>query len=233
MGTLLAQPFMKTRKNNGVLWEPDANTVLWLPGQDDPQSLTIKDRSGKGNDGAITNATWARTGQGLWYLDFDGSAYVVGGDVAGLRIAASDPWTLMAWLYLPVFEDAKVLFGFGKAVEGEQRIFHQGGGGIYFWGRGAGNDWNCTSTFTIGVWHHLAFKTDGTTIYLLRNGVELENAALPVNLVNITEGNFFMGRTTAGEESTCSLALMSVFNRELPDSEILSHYNQERHLFGV
>ncbi len=55
----------------GIAFRPDADTILWLPGQDDPQSAVIRDRSGNGNDGTIVGATWKQTSKGLWYLDFD------------------------------------------------------------------------------------------------------------------------------------------------------------------
>ena len=61
-----------SRANSGLTFRPDASTVLWLPGQDDAQSATIRDRSGYGNHGTITGATWARTPKGLWYLSYDG-----------------------------------------------------------------------------------------------------------------------------------------------------------------
>lgn len=54
-----------------------ANTVLWLPGQDDPQSATIRDRSGFGNDGVITGTTWVQNSKGLWGLSFDGTDDIV------------------------------------------------------------------------------------------------------------------------------------------------------------
>jgi len=60
MNKLLTKPFMQGRKNNGVKWEPPASCVLWLPGQDDAPSTTIRDRSGFGNHGTITGATWER-----------------------------------------------------------------------------------------------------------------------------------------------------------------------------
>ena len=52
---------------------PPATCVLYYPMQDDPQSAVVRDRSGAGNNGTIVGASWARTGQGLWYIDCDGT----------------------------------------------------------------------------------------------------------------------------------------------------------------
>ncbi len=40
-----------------IKYQPDASTIVWLPGQDDAYSSTIRDRSGKGNNGTISGAT--------------------------------------------------------------------------------------------------------------------------------------------------------------------------------
>lgn len=182
---LLTKPYMKARKNNGVLWEPtngwmdtgintseevasgevaidvtpDATSaipagttirigtepmavtatgntitvvrkhavthssgvdiyksnqscVLWLLGQNDAHSATIRDRSGNGNHGTITGATWKQTGAGLWYLDFDGSANkVVVGSVAdfkwlhGAEDTSDFKFTIKLWMFVTSFAD--------------------------------------------------------------------------------------------------------------------------------
>ncbi len=63
----------QVRANSGITFRPDANTVLWFPGQDDAFSSTIRDRSGNGNDGTLTGGvTWVQNDKGLRLLDFDG-----------------------------------------------------------------------------------------------------------------------------------------------------------------
>ncbi len=74
----------QVRANSGITFRPDANTVLWLPGQDDPQSSTIRDRSGKGNDGTLVGTTWAQNSKGFWVQSFDGAD-----DVTTVSAAAS------------------------------------------------------------------------------------------------------------------------------------------------
>jgi len=82
-----------------------------LPGQDDAYSAIIRDRSGNGNDGTITGATWARTGKGHWYLSYDGvDDYIQIGDnttfkwMHGGIDAANFKVTTKFWLALPTPE---------------------------------------------------------------------------------------------------------------------------------
>ncbi len=69
--------FRNVRANSGITFRPDANTVLWLPGQKDPFSSQLTDESGNENHGVITGATWLKNDKGLSYNDFDGIANVI------------------------------------------------------------------------------------------------------------------------------------------------------------
>ncbi len=66
----MLSPALRWTKPSGFPWRPDANTKLWLPGTGDPQSATIRDRSGNGNNGTIVGATWVKK-NGIWGLSFD------------------------------------------------------------------------------------------------------------------------------------------------------------------
>lgn len=107
-----------------VLRTDTASTVLWLPGQDDAFSSTIRDRSGFGNDGTITGATWMRTGKGLWYLNFDAVD-----DVILISAAASldNIWdgggTVICWIRGDSVGESNV-----------GRIFNKSGSGPLGWG---------------------------------------------------------------------------------------------------
>lgn len=71
------RPYLKcVRPSYMPKFVPDSTCVLWLPGQDDPYSATIRDRSGNVNNGAITGATWVRSGKRLWVLRGAGDSYV-------------------------------------------------------------------------------------------------------------------------------------------------------------
>ena len=75
------------RANSGVLYRPDANDVLWFPGQDDAYSATVRDRSNLvSNHGTLTGTTWVKTGRGLWLQNFDGDDVITVADHATLDI---------------------------------------------------------------------------------------------------------------------------------------------------
>ena len=85
-----------TRPNSGLAFRPDTSCVLWLPGQDDAYSVTIRDRLGKGNHGTIYGALWKRNSQGLWYLDLDGDDYVTITDAPSFNITTA--LTVITWV---------------------------------------------------------------------------------------------------------------------------------------
>jgi len=97
----MQSPALKyARVNSGINFQPDAYTVLWFPGQDDPQSATIRDRSGSGNNGTITGATWTRNGNGIWYLDFDGADDIVNiPDATSIQNVFDGGGSTVAWIY--------------------------------------------------------------------------------------------------------------------------------------
>ncbi len=90
----------------GIAFRPDANTKLWLPGQDDAQSAVIRDRSGNGNDCSITGAVWKRNDKGLRYLDFDGlDDLITTGDAStfkwlhGAEDTSNFKFTIKTWFF--------------------------------------------------------------------------------------------------------------------------------------
>lgn len=81
--SILTSPALRWVKPSTLLTCP-AGAVLWLPGQDDAYSTTIRDRSGNNNHGTITGATWSRLPSGLWVLSFDGDDYIAPPRITGL-----------------------------------------------------------------------------------------------------------------------------------------------------
>ncbi len=122
--SLMLRPPLQARANSGLTFRPDANTVLWLPGQDDAYSATIRDRSGKGNNGSITGATWKRNSQGLWYLHFDGTD-----DDVDIPIAAAlTAGTFVAWFRSSTSGARNALLGSGELDSNQNYVTVEIGG---------------------------------------------------------------------------------------------------------
>ncbi len=216
------------------------DTVLWLPGQDDPQSAVIRDRSGFGNDGAITGALWARTDKRLRVLDFDGDDDRV--TVTADTSLDTSSVTFMGWMKATATDDARgwtSRFAIPAARFGHicdfatnqlrMRLFN-------------GIDANSNTLSTIGatfiVWTHIAFTFLAATKAMewVVNGVS-SNTGVGAQVYDASQGgNLIYGRQTAGGATPTfmgQLALFSVHGVALTVSQIAGRYQQERRLFGV
>lgn len=240
MSVLTSPALRYARANSGITFRPDANTVLWLPGQDDPQSATIRDRSITQDDGAIAGATWAQTGQGLWYLDFDGTNDIV--TVTAPYYSYTTEITVEAWVRVDT--TIRALAGQGD-LDADNATKN-----MWFWlpfgtfefqwyinDTGTWRYCDITSLFTASQWHHLV-TTGGTAgLEVFLDGVSKDTATgLSTGIPNNATSVIHLGRDprdTAYGYHDGGMALFRVYNRVLGDAEITSHYNQERHLFNV
>lgn len=217
---------------------PDANCVLWYPGQDDAYSSTIKDHSGQGNHGTITGTTYWTIQNGFWVLNFDGDDIVTVTQATSINNLAN--YTLLAW----VRPDAVV----GTAA----RIFDKGGLWLYIYPTtfkmNAFRDYDgvrdstsiSTDTVSTETWHLL-----GATHTSADKKMRISQDGAEVGAYDTQDsgsGNLVSDATadlTIGDKSDSSrpldgrIALPRIFNRVLSATEILGYYNQERHLFGV
>lgn len=236
--SILTKPYFQARKNNGVLFEPDANTVLWFPGQDDAYSSTIRDRSGKGNNGTITGATWSKTGQGLWYLSYDGGDDRVTVAHAS-SISLSTAMAIETWARLDdTVDEFAVLLR--KGVATRSYVFEKSDGAtpvIEFAIRKSDNSaWVISPTFvyTINTWYHFMGTFDGSEVALMVNGVSQGSPAAYVGTIQATTDDLGIGAAVGGGAFLPGdISLSRIYNRAPSEAEAQSHYTQERHLFGV
>ena len=231
-----------------------ASTVLWLPGQTDAYSSTIKDWSGNANHGTISGATWTRLPRGLWCLTFDGVDDIVTiTDAASLQSIFVAGGTIAMWVnrtsggglkYARICEktdDVEDNTGWSFYGEGVQT----GTYGInwihgFSTSRGRWNTTNSICTFDkwefVGVTYSSALTTNDPIFYL--NGVAQA----------VTEGETPVGTqaTSAGKnlifaefpydhsaEWKGSWILAYLEKRIWSASEFLNIFNRTRHLFGV
>lgn len=243
----LMRPPLQARANSGLAFRPDSNTVLWLPGQDDPQSSTIRDRSGKGNNGAITGATWKQTGQGLWYLDFDGTDDIVKfGNPDSLNITGSQ--TFKMWVNPSPLGGGQQIYGKDNEVAERQIvvglrqhatigiefvIFKAGGSASSIFGGTA---------LTADTWNHIVcvytFVADGSSlmdVYLhgVIDATQITNAVGPVPNETL---EFAMGAKDVGagtRDINAGIALMLHESGTWTAGQVADDRNQDRHHFGV
>lgn len=224
----------------GPKYTPNSNTVLWMPGQDDPQSATIRDRSGNGFNGTIVGCSWQRTVNGLWYLNFDGTDDVITTDDHALFDVGAN-LTLKLWwrtdtaqstrafaihdesnykymLFLEV--NSTRLRGYTRHASGVVELTYTLGAGDY----------------TDSVWRMLILTFD--------KSLGSDRAKLYLDDTQIAQGNAFAEDIVAGDEGlvlgrygandfTGDIALLVVESKTWSSSEVTYWYNQERHLFGV
>ncbi|KKL15599.1 hypothetical protein LCGC14_2503970 [marine sediment metagenome] len=225
------------RANWGLKFRPDANTVLWLPGQDDPQSATIRDRSGKGNDGAITGATWAQTGQGLWYLVLDGTDdYVTVTDSPSLDITAAI--TLKAWVYSgDVTRAAQSIIAktTNWGTDGAYEMRFQGDNLRFGFYNGAFKNYTGGFSHVNNTWYHLVATYNSARIELYSNTAQEIGSAIVSSLVPDNADVQIGVNNQAGLSNDLlgRIALVEIHNKAWTLQEVINSREQERHLFGV
>ncbi len=224
---------MKLSEDNKLLfYPPEIGTVLHLAGR--PFSGgTILDNSPYGNNGTITGATWARTGQGLDYLSFDGADDRVT-QAALPELGVGVDFNVGFWLRVNTLNTPYGIIGntldstdrFAITVSSIGQIL----AGIYngvFAGKKSGN---------IGdtEWHRYVytFATSGAVGVLYRDKNLLTGS---VQVSTASTVAFVLGARSDGTTENLSggMALEEVGSGIITQEIVNNRYDNERHLFGV
>jgi len=244
---MISSALKYARANSGLTFRPDANCVLWLPGQDDAYSATIRDRSGKVNNGTITGATWTKNSKGLWYLLFAGGDDLIGcGAGASLNFGTGD-FTLLVWINTGTAAT--------QILTQKSNVLHSAivaGYGLYLrttdpyikaWcsdGTTVVSNSTCATNPADGAWHLVGgvwvSATDTISLYLDGVFVDSDVAGAAMGSIN-TANNLEFGRdynsNTPRYYYTGSMGAAMYHKRALTTAEILSTYQQQRHRYGV
>jgi len=194
---------------------------------------TLVDKSRYGNDGTIDGATWVREPSGLWGLRFGPVAddYVSCGtdaSITGLTTAI----TVEVWFNAPANADTVVISNQKTDAMPVWRIFIYANlvrfdiaASKYALNAYAGNTWT-----------HVVATYDKVKLRIAVNGVQTDGDAYTTNIVTGTTVE--LGRRKKNDNTYDSYfvgyqALPRIYNRALSATEILNHFNREKHLFGV
>ena len=184
---------------------------------------SVVDRSGYGNTGSITGATWTSLGKYGSALNFSGTGnLVVISPSASLNLSTG--MTIEAWVYPSATQsgwrtivqrevDAYLLHASSNAA------LRPAGGGTFGSTLAIASS---ASAIPVNTWTHLAVTYDQTTIRLFVNGVQsasrartgaLQSVSTPVRIGgNVPYGEYFQGRIDE----------VRIYNRALTTAEILS-----------
>ncbi len=244
---VMSSPALRHVRKFGPAFRPDANTVLWLPGQDDPQSSTIRDRSGKGNDGAITGATWVTGPKGIRELDFDGASGLVNcGTDASIDDIFDGGGAVEFWVN-PRSDgegSAAQLYSKGNwSIEFSSEV-----GGLiiirlsYAFDGASGGNWRTsTAVIPINTYTYILMSYDNGNV--ANNPIFYVNDTVPgitevltpvgTRVSDATATLFIGNRSDDARTHDGTLALVRACNAIPPVTTAAIRYRQERGLFGV
>ncbi len=217
---------------------PDANTVLWLPGQDDNFSSTVRDRSGQGSNGTITGATWVRDSYGLWELEYDGTDDNVDLTNNSLYNFTAGDFSGCCWIYPTDVTNLGYLLSRGSAnVEGWNFAVHQTGLLQFITSQSPGQQTSrsSASSIVVNTRYFVAWSRSGTSARVYINGIEDTDVAETHTDPETNTRSLFIGQERASgvNEFTGIISLPRIFSRNVPASEWKSIYREERGIFRV
>jgi len=141
----------------------------WNPGLG-PSGLTLRDNSGFGNNGTLTNGPTYAASQGKYAMSFDGvNDYVDYG--TEINIYGLSKFSCSFWLYKTANTSAPVVNHYSSGVSGTADYFGAGAGSVipkatcYFGGSTVDNyrGFESADCITLNQWIHVVFSVDLVT----------------------------------------------------------------------
>jgi len=180
----------------------------------------LTDISGNNNNGSISGATWSTSGKFGSALVFNGtSTRVTVPNSASLQLTSG--MTLEAWVF-PTVTPTNWRSVVDKNVDGYYLMASTSSGNR----PGVGGTWTGGNQNTIGpsvlavnTWTHLAATSDGTTVRLFVNGVQVASQAQPTPLATTT-GTLQIGGNSYGEYFAGRIDDVRIYNRALSPAQI-------------
>jgi hypothetical protein len=201
-------------------WGDNLTAALRLHYAFDEDNATVRDLSGHEIHGTAVRTTWLAERKGC--LAFDGNGYVV----LPAKVALDDdaPKTICLWFRIDRIKPWARLLMWGL---GEKRIVASMGiSGLELGGTMNGNRDRATTTLKVqaGEWHHAAWTSDGATMRIYLDAIQLGQVPVDGHWQINDEGVYLGARKGGGATFQLQGAIddLMIFNRELNVAEIRS-----------
>jgi hypothetical protein len=206
---------------------------MWSFNGQDISGTTAYDRSGNGNNGALTNGPTRAIGKVGQALGFDGTDdYILVS-----RNSAIEPVivSVATWVKLGVAATSQAAYSkivekshrtSGTAISYDVGSNYSGNGKFFF--EASDGSYNAVQSTTIpvaGTWYHVVGVYDGATSNIYINGV-LENTVSDTGSITYNSDNLFIGQNGSnGERFNGVVDEVRIYNRALSESEVKQLYN--------
>ena len=207
--------------------------VLYLEGQQDPQSSTIRDLSGYNNHGTITGATRVRLPSGVWVNSFDGTDDKISmGAPASLEITTAI--TLMIWVNPTNVTENIWLMGKGDSDVSYSIRYNWNKFQLTIASMADADNYLQVATATINTWYLYTGTFNGTNLSIYKNGGIVGTKDVTLRTIGVIAQTVNIGTThSASWDFTGKAGLARIFNTALSATQIAGIFNQERTLFGI
>ena len=187
----------------------------WNPGLG-PSGLTLRDNSGLGNNGTLTNGPTYAASQGKYAMKFDGvDDYVNFGNLSVVNFGTS-PFAFGTWVKGGT-NGCEILAKTPISGDTGLYIANRSVSGNYYYYNGAVTDIGAKD----GKWHHLAISrlsTASSDTRLYYDGILAVTITDSQNKTNAN--NFTIGGLVSNTFASCEIADVQVYNRALSPNEI-------------
>src|SRR6059036_1274181 len=206
-----------------------AGTLVAAYGFDEGTGTSVVDRSGNGNSGIITGATWSSSGRFGKALAFGPGALVTVNDSASLDVTGA--LTLETWVY-PTALSASWMNLICKPAGNPGSVppcyVLQGCSSSQapsFFVSPASANAVAPSALSLNTWSHLAATYDGAMMRLYVNGVQVASRAQTGTMTTSSDALSIGGNTFSGQNWTGLIDEVRIYSRALSPSEIQTDMN--------
>ncbi len=202
-----------------------ANLVLAL-GFEEGTGTTAADLSGSGNNGTLSNATWATTGRFGRAVSFNGTnAMVTVADSNSLDLTTG--MTLEAWVNPTTATNWRTVILKERPSALAYSLYGSNGSAATSWINIGGNDRHAdgATILPLNTWTHLAATYDGATLRLYVNGAQVGSLATTGAMNTSTNPLRIGGNAIWGEWFSGMIDEVRIYNRALTAAEITTDMN--------